>query len=130
LKWIDVVKELSLRMRGEKDLEKLLKVKKTRKKKATTSSQAAMEVSEDEDDEEAAEMEEEMEMLNQFDQQAGDLGPDHAWNKDYDLDSDLESTMSQNSKVQKSRKSKSKSTKGKTTKTIIQDSDWDDAIEL
>ncbi|KAG9244711.1 hypothetical protein BJ878DRAFT_397805, partial [Calycina marina] len=36
LKWISVVKELSLRMRGQKEVEKLLRVKRARKGKATS----------------------------------------------------------------------------------------------
>lgn len=127
LNWVDVVKELSLRMRGEKEVEQLLKVKKARKKKAA-SSQAVVDVSDEEDDEEAAEMMEEMDMLTQFDREAGDLGLDHAWNSSDDNESELESVIGQSVKNQKSPKSKS--TKSKATKTVIQDSDWDDAIEL
>jgi len=127
LKWVDVVKELTLRMRGEKDLEKLLKVKKPRKKKATTSSQVAVDVSDSEDDEEAAEMEDEMNILNQFDQQARDSGPGEDEHVSDD-DSDLDSTMSQSTTGIKP--SRSRTNKTKTVKMVIQDSDWDDAIEL
>lgn len=49
LRWVDVVKELTLRMRGQKEVEKLLKVKRARKGKATAS-QATIESSDEEDE--------------------------------------------------------------------------------
>merc|ERR1711939_716447 len=36
LRWVDIVKELSLRIRGQKEVEKLLKVKRARKRMKTT----------------------------------------------------------------------------------------------
>ncbi|PQE23752.1 GIY-YIG catalytic domain-containing protein [Rutstroemia sp. NJR-2017a BBW] len=58
--WIDVVKEVSLRMRGEKQVEKLLKEKRVRKGKDTAASQAAALEDEDEDEDEEEEEEEEL----------------------------------------------------------------------
>ncbi|PQE17439.1 GIY-YIG catalytic domain-containing protein [Rutstroemia sp. NJR-2017a WRK4] len=55
--WIDVVKEVSLRMRGEKQVEKLLKEKRVRKGKGKTASQAAALEDEEEDEEELADEE-------------------------------------------------------------------------
>lgn len=57
LRWNDVVKELSLRMRGQKEVEKLLKAKRVRKTKTSTLSQAIAGSSADEDDEEDEVME-------------------------------------------------------------------------
>ncbi|KAN0099757.1 hypothetical protein V8E51_013532 [Hyaloscypha variabilis] len=51
IRWVDVVKELSLRIRGQKEVEKLLKEKRVRKGKAVTASQATnIDTEEDEDD--------------------------------------------------------------------------------
>lgn len=58
LQWIDLVKELSLRMRGEKEIEKVLKVKKPRGTQAQNQKASEMdgtnEVSEESESEDAA----------------------------------------------------------------------------
>ena len=52
LQWVDLVKELSLRMRGTKEMEALFKVRRSRKKQATAGAQELeSEPSADEDDE-------------------------------------------------------------------------------
>ncbi|KAF4627757.1 hypothetical protein G7Y89_g10394 [Cudoniella acicularis] len=50
LLWVDIVKELTLRIRGQKEVQRLLKVKRTRKTKAGTSSQPVIDSSETEED--------------------------------------------------------------------------------
>jgi structure-specific endonuclease subunit SLX1 len=58
LEWVDLVKELSLRMRGQKEIEKVLKVRKSRGTKkgeavgAALASAAEEELAEDDDEEE------------------------------------------------------------------------------
>lgn len=70
LRWIDVIKELTLRMRGQKDIEKLLKPKRARKPKETSGSQAITDdrSADEDEDEEMDAMEDELEELREFDQ--------------------------------------------------------------
>ncbi|OQO13990.1 hypothetical protein B0A48_00865 [Cryoendolithus antarcticus] len=56
LHWVDLVKELSLRMRGEKEIEALFKVPRVRKQKAATSKADVL--PEDDEDEEVCESDE------------------------------------------------------------------------
>lgn len=132
LKWVDVVKELSLRMRGQKELEQLLKVKRARKKKEATTSQAISDNSDDEDDAEAADMEEEMEMLNQFDQAPVGSQVGDGWHDAEEADNmDDSDNASASSNIVESRKAMAPGAIATvTSKTVIEDSDWDDAIEI
>ncbi|KAF7898835.1 uncharacterized protein EAF01_008048 [Botrytis porri] len=61
VRWNDVVKELSLRTRGQKVVEKLLKPKRVKKGKGIATSQTIVEAEDDEEEEEEEEKEEEVE---------------------------------------------------------------------
>ena len=131
LQWVDVVKELTLRIRGQKESEKLLKVKKIRKGKGVTASQAIAD-SEEDADEEAEEIEEEMEQLREFDQQTGPTHLNDAWDSLDDSDDTgtgiIAATGLQAKKATKA--GSPKNSKNTRTMMVIEDSDWDEAIEL
>ena len=132
LMWIDVVKELSLRMRGQKEVEKLLKVKRARKGKAT-SSQAAVE-SDDENELSEEEILEEARTFEELNPWINDPDMGDGWHSMQASDDDSDnSSIASAASIPKAKKSKKaepyKSSKG-ILKTVIEDSDWDDAIEL
>lgn len=142
-KWVDVVKELSLRMRGQKEVEKLLKKKRARKVRATLSGSQAMLSSESEDEEADRQEDEER---NDF-VPVGGTGSAEAtdeWHQiDDSEDSDTGSIISTASMPTSALVAKSKprttkpatgeAKKGKAKPTlsiVIEDSDWDDADAL
>lgn len=130
LQWVDVVKEASLRMRGEKEILKLLKPKKLKKikgVKGTSASQVVEEDAEDEDEAADLEMEEEMEFLNELDDAPKGSQIGDSWHACIDSESDTESITSTASEM---RTTSHKTSKTGGLKTVIEDSDWDDAIEL
>jgi len=129
LRWVDVVKELTLRMRDQKEVNKLLKVKRVRKGKVT-SSQAVIESDDNSDElseEELAEEALKFKELNSI----GTID-------DAD-DSDNESITSAASQSQASQSHNTQTNEARPTKparykcskfglrTVIEDSDWDDA---
>jgi structure-specific endonuclease subunit SLX1 len=122
LRWVDVVKELSLRIRGQKVVETLLKGKRVRKGKTVTGAEAtAIEDEEDED-----EMEDEIEMLreNNLGKISADVGD--TWHEiDASDDSDMGSIISNTSKAKPATSYKGIQAIG--LGTVIEDSDWDDA---
>jgi structure-specific endonuclease subunit SLX1 len=122
LRWVDVVKELSLRMRGQNMVEKLLKGKRVRKGKAAT---AASDI-DDREEEDGDEMVEENGMLreNNLGEMSEDLGD--AWHEMDALDdSDTGSIISNTSKPRPATSYKGIQAIG--LGTVIEDSDWDDA---
>ena len=130
--WGDVVKELSLRMRGQKEVEKLLKVKRVRKGKAT-SSQAAMgddnedEISDEEILEEAGKFEELNPWINEPDQ--GDTW--HVMQAlDYESDNSSITSTATIPRAKKGGKTAPYKSSQGILKTVIEDSDWDDIVEL
>lgn len=133
---MDVVKELSLRMRGQKEVEKLLKVKrvtKGKRKGKVTASQAVAEDS-DQDSDDLDNDEEEDELEKEVDMREINVGKgkgraDTDMGDKWDVlsdssDSDNESIASNISHTKPSYQATSKSGK---LKTVIEDSDWDDA---
>lgn len=115
-RWIDVVKELSLRMRGLKEVEKLLKIKRPRKGKGTAS-QVVVESSD-------SEMHEEGDVLGELNQTSGGLGGDDWHRAEEEGDSDTGSIASHASQASKCGHRVSR--KGKMP-MVIEDSDgWDD----
>ncbi|KUJ17708.1 uncharacterized protein LY89DRAFT_584753 [Mollisia scopiformis] len=130
LRWIDVVKELSLRMRGQKEVDKLLKKKRLRRDKATAS-QAVIESSESEEetDEELERQEIEAQLRELSDLDPGETveGGDR-WHEVDDSDSDTRSVDSNISLA--SKHATTQANKATSLKPIIEDSDWDDAAEL
>lgn len=129
LRWIDVVKELSLRMRGQKEVEKLLKKKGLRKDKATAS-QAAIESSDSEEDTdeelERQEIEAQLRGLSNSDQ-GENVEEGDRWREVDDSDSDARSI---DSNISLASKHATQANKATTLNAIIEDSDWDDAAEL
>jgi structure-specific endonuclease subunit SLX1 len=124
IRWVDVVKELSLRIRGQKEVEKLLEEKRVRKGKAVIASQATnIDTEEDEDDDE---LENEVEMLRGGN--FGRMGTDMSstWHEiDNSDDSDMESIISNTSKAKQATSYKGVQAIG--LKTVIEDTDWEDA---
>jgi len=114
LRWVDVVKELSLRMRGQKEVEKLLKVKRARKTKGSAS-QVAVESSDGEDDED--------EIMEEF--VPGTQGMvAHDWGAIDDSDgSDAESITSN---ISLAKTTSLHASKPGVLGKVIEDTDWDD----
>lgn len=128
LRWVDVVKELSLRMRGQKEVERLLKAKRTRKGKATASHQVESDVDDDEVDALEREIYEEIKQLQEFNPTASKLHMGDEWH--IVDDSDDTDTGSVISNASQSRKAASGPSNAGTLPTVIEDSDWDDAVVL
>lgn len=132
LVWVDLVKEMSLRMRGQKEVEKLLKVKRSRKGKEKASSQAIIPESdaEEESDNEADIEEEEEADLVDIATKNTNLPEGDKWNiiDDYDA-SDTESVASMASNISL-KNGASRTHKGAALGRIIEDSDWDEAEVL
>ncbi|TVY64319.1 Structure-specific endonuclease subunit slx1, partial [Lachnellula suecica] len=110
LRWVDVVKELSLRMRGQKEVEKLLKAKRVKKTKAGTASQAVPESSSEEDEDE---------VMEDFIPGAGGVKDGGDWHGIDDSDgSDAESVTS-NAEMAKTA---SHASKARRLGTVVEDS--------
>lgn len=131
LRWVDVVKEVTLRLRGQKEVEKLLKVKRT--KKGGTASQAAIDVFDDDLSEEdiQRDIEEELDMLQKFDPSGRKADNDDIWHdiddSDDSDDSDIHSITSIARMTEKA-KAVSKASKAGPLRTVVEDSDWEDAL--
>lgn len=131
LRWIDVVKELSLRMRGQKEVMDLLKSKRIQKRKPTAS-QSVIESDGDEDDEIVKEdIYEEIKRLQELHSTISktDIG-DRWYTIDNSEDSDANSVASTASQSKKAVSGSGKTGKTGTLATVIEDSDWDDALVL
>jgi structure-specific endonuclease subunit SLX1 len=127
LRWIDIAKELSLRLRGQKEVEKLLKGKRVHKTKATLS-QATVESSDE--DEEDLDIEEEIEQLNELSPSGKGMDLGDTWHEHDDSeDSDTASIVS-NVSIAKKGGSSYQASKAAGLPMIIEDSDWDDAEVL
>lgn len=129
--WVDLVKEMSLRMRGQKEVEKLLKVKRSRKGKEKASSQATIPES-DAEEESDNEVDLEDEDADLVDIATKDDSPDgDNWNiiEEYDA-SDAESVTSMASNLSQKNGASSRTHKGAALGRIIEDSDWDEAEML
>jgi structure-specific endonuclease subunit SLX1 len=125
IRWIDVVKELSLRIRGQKEVEKLLKGKRSRKGKAVTASQATN-IDDEEDEGDDDEMESEIEMLREgnFGRTGTDMS--NTWHEiDATDDSETDSIISNTSKAQQASLYRGIQAIG--LQTVIEDTDWEDA---
>ncbi|KAM0135240.1 hypothetical protein ACHAO1_005325 [Botrytis cinerea] len=132
IRWNDVVKELSLRMRGQKVVEKLLGAKRVKKGKGIATSQEVVESEGDEEEEE--EEEKEQELVDYFDADefhARNVAQEENGFVDYldDDDSDAVSNIS----MESSKSPKRKRTIGPFSKAkliaVIEDSDVDEEIE-
>jgi structure-specific endonuclease subunit SLX1 len=128
LRWVDVVKELTLRMRGQKEVEKLLKGKRVRKANAESSSQAMLETSDSNefsDDEIESDIMEELKMLQKFNPTGSKMDMGDSWHViDASDDSDTQSIASIASRTKKDTSYK---TNPGGLVTVVEDSDWDDA---
>lgn len=125
IKWVDVVKELSLRIRGQKEVEKLLKGKRVRKGKAVTSSQATnIDNGEEEDEDEEDEMENEIERLRESN--FGNMGTDMSsvWHEiDATDNSDTDSIISN---ISTAKQASYKGLQAIGLRTVIDDTDLED----
>jgi structure-specific endonuclease subunit SLX1 len=124
LLWVDVVKELTLRMRGQNEVEKLLKVKRARK--GGTASQATVETFDDDlsDEDILSDITEELERLQEF-SPIGSKEKGDDWQDIDDSDSD---TRSFTSTTLRTEKALSNETKVGTLRTVVEDSEWEDAL--
>jgi structure-specific endonuclease subunit SLX1 len=115
IRWVNVVRELSLRLRGQKEVEKLLKGKRVRKGKAVTASQAAdIEDEEDDDDDD--------ELVRESDFAKTDTSMGDTWHEiDTSDDSDTESIISNKSKAKQATSYTGIQAIG--LKTVIEDTD-------
>ena len=129
LRWVNVVKELSLRMRGQKEVEKLLKVKRIRKGKATASQQVESDIDDDEDDDLERDIYEEIKKLQEFNPTGRKMDMGDRWHAMDDSDTDAGSVISSDSQS-KTWKTASGPSKASTLGTVIEDSDWDEAVIL
>lgn len=130
LRWVDVVKELSLRSRGQKEVQKLLRVKKSRNGKSATASEAIVH-SDTESDLDAVLSDEELGEIKQLQElnpakSRGGMGDSwHVIEDSEDSDTgSITSISSQRTMVTPIRASKT------VLRTVIEDSDWDDAEVL
>jgi structure-specific endonuclease subunit SLX1 len=126
--WADVVKELSLRMRGQKEVEKLLKVKRVKKAKST----AAQAVIDSDGDDEAVDegIEDEAERLRELNPDGSRMEMGDGWAAFDDSDSDLESVLAVPASFSQPKKKETKTGKKRAIAVVIEDSDWDEAIAL
>jgi structure-specific endonuclease subunit SLX1 len=127
LRWVDVIKELTLRTRGQKEVERLLKVKRARAGKTVASSESVIESSDsDELSDEDMEMEigEEIKRLQKFNPTGRKMDMGDSWHVVDDSDSDTGSITSTTSQPLMPTSYKAKLG---GLGTVIEDSDWDDA---
>lgn len=128
VRWIDVVKELSLRLRGQKEVEKLLKVKRVKKGKAVTASPTIVDSDIESDDDELDADLEQLRQLEELNPAGSKMDMGDSWNAIDDTDdSDAESTTSTGSRK---KKITSQHASKPAFRTVIEDSDWDDAEVL
>lgn len=130
VRWADVVKEASLRLRGQKEVEKLLKVKRARKGKEGTASQVIVDsdIETDVDDELDESDLDEINQLKELNPTGSrqDLGDSwHTLGNTDDSDTGSITSSGSHRKKATSRKASKPS-----VVTVIQDSDWDDAEVL
>lgn len=132
LQWIDLIKELSLRARGEKQVAQLMKKPKERKPKATKTNNAATSesdahtvVKEDVADPDEDSMGSDMGALDASDESLPD-----DWQYQDDEDEDRLSVMSGQSALSYSVEVTSPTKRSSTARklpAVIEDSEWDDA---
>lgn len=139
LRWVDIVKEASLRMRGQKEVEKLLKVKRVRKTKGTASQLVIEDEDNDEEDndddyEEGLEdglskdgfEDKELEELRKSNAKSAAVEMGDTWHAISDPeDSDTESIASNMSPGKKGVSLQANP--ARSLEVVIEDSDWDDA---
>lgn len=124
IRWVDVVKELTLRIRGQREVEKLLKGKRVRKGKTVTASQATTIDEDDEDDDQETEDEIEMIRETNLGKSGADMGD--TWHEiDASDDSDSGSIISNSSKAKQAASYTGIQAIG--LETVIEDTDWEDA---
>jgi structure-specific endonuclease subunit SLX1 len=147
LRWIDVVKELSLRLRGQREVEKLLKVKRARKEKGNGSSEVLDlvddEYEEEEDEEDLLrDLSKEMKRLREMNP-TGEKMEGDTWHAVSSTDDDAEDDYNDHNSPAftssppqyphtaiPSSKSNAAAKAGpsrRVPKAAIEDRDWDDA---
>ncbi|EHK97812.1 putative Structure-specific endonuclease subunit slx1 [Glarea lozoyensis 74030] len=128
LRWVDLVRELSLRMRGQKEVQSLLKVKRVKKGKDNALSQTIVDSSDDAEDEED-DINEEMDTMQDFASQSVAAPLGDSWHMACDPEeSDAESIASSSSYLKTSKINAGPKQKPiPTLHKTIEDSDWDDA---
>jgi structure-specific endonuclease subunit SLX1 len=121
IRWVNVVRELSLRLRGQKEVEKLLKGKRVRKARAVTAWQAA-DIDDEEDEDDDDELLNEIELLRESDFAKTDTIMGDTWHEiDTSGDSDTESVISNKSKAKQATSYTGIQAIG--LKTVIEDTD-------
>nr|OQO28931.1 hypothetical protein B0A51_03951 [Rachicladosporium sp. CCFEE 5018] len=127
LHWVDLVKELSLRMRGEKEIEALFKVKRARK---AATSKANVLLEDDEEEDEASDSDE---LLDEPLLPQGEEGAEDEWAQLPDT-SDVEEqdgvVMRSDPSPLHRRKAADVYAGASMSEPVVEDSDWDDADVL
>ncbi len=123
IRWVNVVRELSLRLRGQKEVEKLLKGRRVRKGKAVTASPAAdIDDEEDDNDDDDDDLVNEIELLRESDFARTDTMMGDTWHEiGTSDDSDTESIVSNKSKAKQATSYTGIPAIG--LKTVIEDTD-------
>ncbi|KAI9880909.1 MAG: Slx4p interacting protein [Pleopsidium flavum] len=138
IRWVDLMREMTLRMRGEKEMERLLKKRRERKAKAATGKQApSISVADHEDDVEAeedlqADEEEAAGGLRAADVADASLSDD-GWQYRMDEDDDIMSVISADTDTSRAFPADSPCKlrlQSARSETIIEETDWDDAEVL
>jgi structure-specific endonuclease subunit SLX1 len=125
-RWVDVVKELTLRIRGEKEIAKLLKPKRARTGKSSTLSEVTIESSaSDAEDADDVELSDELEKLREFHPAIMSDG----WQVISDSEESDTGSITSNASQAKESTIKGAS-KPAMLPIVIEDSDWDDAQVL
>jgi structure-specific endonuclease subunit SLX1 len=128
IRWVDVVKELTLRIRGQKEVEKLLKERRVRKGKTITASQIANNDNE-EDNDDVDETEYDMDMLREgnFGRMATDMST--TWHEiDATDDSEVDSIISNTSSAKQA--TSYRGIQAIDLERVIEDTDWEDAESI
>jgi structure-specific endonuclease subunit SLX1 len=128
--WVDLVKELTLRMRGQREVQNLLKVKRVKKDKASELSQTMISLSDQEQDSDNdLDLEEDPDMIRDLTSQSKEAPPGDSWH--ITNDSDASGTGSVVSTTSVATKTKLLATKQARSvpalRKIVEDSDWDEA---
>jgi structure-specific endonuclease subunit SLX1 len=127
--WVELVKELTLRMRGQKEVQNLLKVKRVKKGKASELSQTVANSSDmEQESDDDLDIDEDIDMKD-FATQSKEAPPGDSWHIANETDaSDAESVASTSSLSKKKKPSPTrKSRPAPARRQIVEDSDWDEA---
>jgi len=138
IRWVDLMRELTLRMRGEKEMEKLMKKPRERKAKTATGKQTSSALEANHEDN----VEKEEHLQADEDEAAGGLRAagvgdatlsDDGWQYRVDEEDDIMSVTSADSDTSRAVLAESpckSQLQSARSEIVIEESDWDDAEVL